>query len=287
MSIPGTIVRSALLVAFLASPVFAQDYPILDDDWRVYIGAFRATVNSEIGINGDILPPGPPIDIEDVLGIEESKTVAWGGISWHFARRHSVEAEFFVLNRSASVTQPFEPPLQVGDIFIESGTVATSYDTGVQRLTYGYSAIRSERSDLRLQAGLHFASLKVNFGIEGAICDPTTTPSTPPGCPPLGTATENEDVSSPLPHFGASYSYALTPTLALNVGAMGFALEVDGIDGSILEVDADIAWQPFRHVGFGAGYRFFRLDVESQGSELNGQFGFEYGGPMVYVQATF
>jgi hypothetical protein len=30
-----------------------------------------------LGINGDSLPPAPPINVEDILGIEDSKTVAW------------------------------------------------------------------------------------------------------------------------------------------------------------------------------------------------------------------
>ena len=286
MSVSGMLARSALIVALVAPPALAQDYDFLNDPWRIYVGPFHATVDSKLTISGDILP-GEPIEIEDVLGVEESKTVAWGGIGWRFARRHSLEAEFFVLNRSASVTQPFEPPLQIGDIYVESGTVGTRYDTTVYRLTYGYSAIRTDRSDLRLHGGLHFASLKADIGISGAICDSTTTPSVPPGCPPLGTATETEDVSAPLPHFGASYAYALTPTIGLNVGAMGFALELDNIEGSIIEVDADIGWQPFRHVGFGAGWRYFRVAAESSGSELNGKFEFEYSGPILFVQATF
>ncbi len=276
-----------MFATLIASPALAQDYDAINDPWRIYVGAFHATVDSKIGINGDVLPPGPPIDIEDILGVDDSKTVAWGGIGWRFAQRHSLEAEFFTLERSASITQPFEPPLQIGDTIIESGTVGTSYDTSVYRLTYGFSAIRNERSDLRLLAGLHFAELKTDIGIEGAICDPTTTPSTPPGCPPLGTSTENEDVSAPLPHFGVAYAYALTPTVGINVGVMGFAIELDNIDGSIIEVDADIAWQPFRHVGFGLGYRYFNVDVESKGSDLNGKFEFEYYGPTLFVQATF
>lgn len=281
------IILVSLLLALMAAPVAADDFDNFNHDWRIYVGAFHATVDSKISINGDVLPPGPPIDIEDVLGIENSKTVAWGGVAWHFARRHSVEAEFFTLNRGASLTKPFEPPLQIGDTVIESGTVATSYDTNVTRLTYGFSAIRSERSDLQLKAGLHRASLKANLSLSGAICDPTTTPSTPPGCPPLGTSTENEDISAPLPHFGVSWAYALTPDVAFNVAGMGFAIELDNIDGSIFELDADVIWQPFRHVGFGLGYRYFRVDVESKGSDLNGKFEFEYHGPSLYVSASF
>jgi hypothetical protein len=68
---------------------------------------------------------------------------------------------------------------------------------------------------------------------------------------------------------------------------MGFAIELDDIDGSLIELDADVVWQPWRNVGFGLGLRFFRADVESSGSELNGAFTFDYFGPTLYVQATF
>ncbi len=287
MSIQTTLNGLLAIVAFVAAPALAQDFEKFDDPWRIYVGAFHATVDSKLGINGEFLPPGPPIDIEDVLGVEDSKTVGWGGVSWHFARRHALEGEIFSLRRTASITQPFEPPIQIGDTIIESGTIGTSYDTDVYRLTYGFSAIRSERSELQLKAGLHIARLKADVLLEGAICDPTTTPTTPPGCPPLGTSTEAEDVGAPLPHFGLSYSYAFMPNFGFSIAGMGFALEIEDIEGSIYELDADLVWQPFRHVGFGAGYRYFRVDVESNGSDLNGKFEFEYQGPTVFVQATF
>ena len=73
----------------------------------------------------------------------------------------------------------------------------------------------------------------------------------------------------------------------MQVGAKGFAIELDKIDGSIIEIDADVAWQPWRNIGLGVGVRYFNTDVESKGSDLNGSFKFEYFGPTVYVQATF
>lgn len=287
MSFADCFARASMLLTLVAWPALAQDYDMMKDKWRVYVGGLRATVDSTIRINGEVLPPVPPVDLENVLGVERSRTVAWGGASWQFARRHTIEAEFFQLNRSASITRPFDPPVQIGDTIIESGSIGTGYDTSVYRLTYGFSALRNERSEFKLKGGIHYASLQAGIGISGAICNPTTTPSTPPGCPPLGTSVESEDVSAPLPHLGVSYSYMLTPTLGLKVEAIGFALELDNIDGSILELDTDIAWQPFRHLGFGLGYRYFDVDVKSGGSELNGQFEFQYHGPVVYVQTTF
>ena len=281
------IVRAIGISALVTAPAFAQDYPILDDPWRVYLGVFNANANSEIQIIGDVVPPGPPIDVEDVLGIEDSKAVAWGGVGWRFARRHAIEFEVFTLRREAGVVDTYTPPLQIGDTFIEAGGISTTYDTDVGRLTYGFSMIRTDRSDFQLKAGLHIASLKADINLLGAICDPTTVPSTPPGCPTAGIGTEAEDVTAPLPHFGLSYAYAFADDWAFNVQGIGFAIELDNIDGSLIELDADVVWQPWRNWGIGLGLRFFRADVEGTGSSLNGAFTFDYYGPALYVQATF
>ncbi len=99
----------------------AEGYnPMLDDKWRVYIGAFDASVDSKITFKAENLPE-VPIDIEDVLGLEDSKTVAWGGVAWHFAEKHALEFETFTLNRNDSDADTYTPPLQVGDFFIEDG----------------------------------------------------------------------------------------------------------------------------------------------------------------------
>ena len=279
---------SAIVVGLLVIlPAHAEDYSILNDPWRIYIGAFDATVESTVSINGDTLPPGPPISIENLLGVEDGKTVAWGGVRWRFASRHGVELEAFTLNRSGSKTDTYSPPIQIGDLFIEAGQIATEYDTDIIRLTYAFSAFRGERSDFQLKGGLHVASLNANVNLAGAICTPSTVPSVPPGCPAAGTGTENEDVSAPLPHLGLSWGYAMTPNTAFRVTGVGFAIELDNIDGSLIEIDADIAWQPWRHVGFGIGYRYFEGDVDSKGDELNGGFEFKYHGPQIYIESTF
>jgi hypothetical protein len=206
---------------------------------------------------------------------------------WHFATRHSVEIEYFSLNRNGAANDTYSPPLQFGDFYIEAGEVSTNYDTALTRLTYGFSLVRSERTIFKLKAGLHVMSLEAGINVSGLICGPSTVPSVPPGCPEAGSGQASEDVTAPLPHFGASYVYAMTPTLALKVQAIGFAIELDAIDGSVIEFDADVAWQPWQNFGLGAGFRYFNTNVKSAGSNLNGEFDFEYFGPAVYVQATF
>ena len=279
------IASASLLFSFTAAAETGDEW--FNDKFRVYVGGFWATVDSTININGEVAPPGPPVSIEDVLGVEDSKGVAWGGGRWRISKRNSLEFEAFSLKRDGSDSGTFSPPIQVGDTFIESGGIATSFDTGVARLTYGFDLVRDERMDLQINAGLHVASLEFGIQMSGNVCDPTTNPTTPPDCPAATTGAETEQVTAPLPHFGVSFAYALTPTLAIDLQAIGFALKLDSIDGSILEFDADLIWQPTKNFGGGIGVRYFNTNVKSGGSELNGEFDYEYLGPVAFLQVTF
>ncbi len=89
MQLSNLIAGGIAMSLLVSSVAMAEGYnPMLDDKWRVYVGAFNASVDSKITFNAENLPE-LPIDVEDVLGLEDSKTVAWGGVAWHFARRHA------------------------------------------------------------------------------------------------------------------------------------------------------------------------------------------------------
>ena len=276
------------LLAFTSSASADGEYANIDNSFRLYLGGFWPEIDSQLSINSDVLPdPIPPVDVEDLLGVTDSEGALFGGISWRFASRHTLELEYFALNRDGAANDTYSPPLQFGDYYIEAGEVSTSYDTALTRLTYGFSLVHSERTDFSLKAGLHVMKLEAGIQVSGLICGPSTVPSVPPGCPVDGTGVASESVTAPLPHFGAAYAYAMTPTLALRLQAIGFAIELDSLDGSIIEIDADVVWQPWQNFGFGAGVKYFNSNVKSGSSELNGEFDFEYLGPAIYIQATF
>jgi hypothetical protein len=287
LSFPKVALMASLSLALPLSAAAEDNYDQLNDPFRVYLGGFWAGVDSQININPTVGVPRPPVRIEDALGVDDSEGVAWGGVQWRISQRNSLEIETFSLNRDGGKSGTFSPPIQVGDTYIETGTIATSFDTSVTRLTYGFSVMRSERMDLQLKAGLHLASFDLGIQLSGNVCDLTTIPTTPPFCPAATTGSENADITAPLPHFGGSFAYAISPSVALQLQLIGFAIEIDSIDGSIFEADADLTWQPTRHFGGGIGIRYFNTNVKSKGSELNGEFDYEYFGPVVFLQATF
>jgi hypothetical protein len=277
-----------VLAAMVPPAAFAaENYERFSDRISIYLGGFWPTSNSELSIDGALLPPIPPIDIEEALNVEEGKGVAWGGVSWRISRRHHLEFEYFDLRRSGGRSGDFEPPLQIGDTIIESGGVDTSYNTSIGRVTYGFAAIASERARLEVKAGVHIARLEAGIGLSGQLCTPTTTPSTPPGCPTEQTSGESTDITAPLPHFGLSYAYALTESLAIKLQGIGFAVKIQDIDGSILELDADLVWKPTRRFGVGAGVRYFRSRVDYNENDLLRRFEIGYLGPVLYVTGSF
>jgi hypothetical protein len=264
----------------------AEENPLMTDRFNIYLGGFFPQVSSDITINGEILGPGDGLDLENAFGLEDSKSVLWGGARWRISKRNTLEFEFADLNRSGSVTAGTDP-IQIGDSVAQFGArIDSTFDITLGRLTYGFSVLKDEKKDLQLRAGLHIADLGVSFQFTGAVC---VDGEVPPDCSFFDSTPrfESESVTAPLPHFGAVFSYAFTPNIGARFQVIGFAIELDSIDGSLLEIDADVIWTPWEHFGLGAGLRYFNANIESKGSDLNGEFDFEYYGPAIYGIFTF
>ncbi len=282
----------ALVIALLllgAGPVGADEgtqFKPLGQKFQFYLGGFFPEVSSKIAINGEILGPSPGVDFEEVFGLEDSKTVLWGGARWRISRRNHLEFEFFQLNRDGQRTGVSEP-IEIGDSILQvGGDVQSTFDLGLGRLTYGFSLVRNERMDIQIKAGLHLADLETSVTLSGAACE-VTDPDDETCVAGTAPVVESEDVTAPLPHFGGSFVYGITPSVAVRLQVIGFAIELDNIDGSLVEVDADFVWQPWDNVGFGAGLRYFDASVKGKGGELNGEFDYDYWGPTIYVLAGF
>ena len=274
----------SLLICLPAHSVVAEDDTNANQPWRFYLGGFSPTVDSKFTINGDIGTP-PPLNPEELLGMEDGKTVAWGGVDWNIAKRHSLELEYFQLDRDGARGFDGES-IEIGDYIVESGAITSTSSIKLGRLTYGYHVMERERSEIQINAGLHFADFSVAFQMLGNVCDISVGEAPP--CPLISSpVAESESVTAPLPHIGGSYMYNFTNDLAFRFQAIGFAIELDSIEGSILELDADLEWQPWDHVGLGLAVRYFKINFDSNGGDLNGELDYEYVGPALYVSASF
>jgi len=257
--------------------------PILTDRWGIWIGGFFPSISSKVTLDSNIGSPGDGLDFENVLGLEDSKTVLWGGARWRISKRNLIEFELVQLNRSGDIAA-VSKDLDIGDSVVKiGGRIESQFDVTMGRLTYGFAAIKRERQELVVKAGLHIADVDVALRLSGNV-EVDGVPQDP-----AEIVAEKADVTAPLPHFGLAYAYSFTPKLVFRTSLLGFYLEINDIEGSILDLGADLVYNPWRHVGLGAGMRFFRVNIEDKrdSSRLRAEFEFDYWGPTVYIIGMF
>lgn len=284
----STILIVALFSADLRNAHAAPDSsnPVLQNRWMISLGGFFPEVNSEVTLDSDLGSPGDGLDFEDGLGMEDSKAVLWGGARLRISRRNLIEIEYTRLNRSGYIAA-ISNELEIGDSVIQvGGAIDSEFDVGLGRLTYGFSAIKTDRQELVAKAGLHIADLSVALKLSGNISvDGEPVSPVPIEAPVI----EDSDLTAPLPHFGLSYFYAFTPRLGLRANLLGFYLEINDIEGSILDLGTDVVYQPWDHFGVGAGLRFFRVNVDDNRTDkrVRAEFEFDYFGPTIYFLTNF
>jgi hypothetical protein len=276
----------------LAKPIGEEEKynHMLDDRFSLWIGGFFPKVESTIRLDS-ALGPGDEISFENFLGLEDSKTTLWGGFRWRISRRNQLEFEFNNLNRSGSVSASTDP-IDVGEETIQAGArIDTTFDLSLARITYGFSVIRKQKHDLAVKGGVHMAFTSLEIDAMGAIIDvddPTNNLCGQLIDSECDFKVESDDYTVPLPHFGLSYTYAFTPHWGLRAQGLGFAIKINDIKGVMTELDLDLHYQPWKHVGIGGGFRFWDLNIEDTGdSFLQGEFDYKYYGPALYVLGSF
>jgi hypothetical protein len=92
----------------------------------------------------------------------------------------------------------------------------------------------------------------------------------------------------PLPHLGLGVNFAFSPRLVGFISVKGFVLDVGDIYGRLLESDLGIQGKLSQKFGIGGGFKSFSLDVVDDENKLvDGNMGFEFFGPAVYMTYTF
>ena len=282
--------HSAALILITIVPVSAlaadggvDDSPFLQDKYAIWLGGFFPALDSEVRLDSSMGSPGDGLDFEDKLGLDDTKSVFFGGVRWRWPERHLLEFELIQLNRQGEVAA-IGKPLNIGDYEVQLGAqINTVFDVTIGRLTYGYAVVATEKSVLNLKAGLHIAGLDTILQLSGAVFKD--------GVPVGDQATfieEGGDINAPLPHFGVSYGYLIAPKVGFRAQALLFAIKFNDYKGTLLDFDVDILYQPGQRFGMGAGLRYFRTTVEDQSDDkLNGKFLYEYVGPVIYANWSF
>ncbi len=256
-------------IAF-ASAAHAQSeipiHPALTDKFYIGAGVFfpKTATNAELTSSAGV---GTAIDFEDTFGMQSSKEVPVGLARWRLGERWRIEAEFFQLNRTGE--QTINRDIQWGDNFYPvNSTVHSKFDFSDLRLSVGYSFFKRADKEIGVGLGLHVAAYDVALS-SNAIGD------------------EQEDVTAPLPVLSFYGQFALTNRWAVGARLDIFALSYDNFDGRLTSMGIDVMYQPFRHVGFGVGFRSLAVNLEIEDDDRHLKAKQTFHGPIVFMNVSF
>lgn len=221
----------------------------------------RTELDATIQVNSTAVGLGTSINVESLLGLDSRDLFPGFKGYYRFSRKSAIR--FAVSEYDRDGAQVTDEDIQYGDVFIPAGTfVAASADYNFLVAAYAYSLVNNGKIEAGLTAGL------TAIGIDTALITS--------GLP--NDIRASEDITLPLPVLGVYTSVTLRPKLVFSYRGSLFLLDYDRYSGSFLDLELELQWYPFKHVGFTAGIQNLSLDVQVEGKsgDFDGQVGLDF-----------
>jgi hypothetical protein len=259
----------ALVLAFATAAAHAEQGFIKpgEEKWKISAGGIVNSFDTSLRLEGPTRG-AREFDLEDVAGADRNKNSFWGAFSWRFASRHRVGAQVFSTKRENERTISEE--IELEDQVVPVNTVLrTESKTTFVIANYQYSFIKNDRMEVAGLLGLYTAQFKFSFGATTPLVD------------------IDKDLTAPLPVIGASIDYYLNPRWTISGYAQGFKLEVDNVDGRVVNAGISTDYMLTRHFGLGLGYNITDLRIDVEKSDFAGRIRWETDGLFAYGQLRF
>jgi hypothetical protein len=242
------------------------NHPALSDRFYVGVGGFYAHSTSEARLNSPS-GIGTTVGFEDLLGLDNSDITPQVVGRWRMSERWRLEFEYFSLDRSNS--KVLTQDIIWGNQTFPAGTqIKAEYNVSVARISAGYSFFKTADKEIGVSLGFHMTDIKAGI---------STT----------GVGEESGKLLAPLPVLSGYGQVALTDHWAVASRLDVFRLAYKPYEGTIFGVGIDLLYQPFRHLGFGLGFRSLQIQASATSHDWEGGFRSNYTGPIAFVSTSF
>jgi hypothetical protein len=283
MSTKTTAVLAALLT--VSAPVAGQSsadwesWPTASR-WSIGAGYFAPDLDTTIVVTDENRVIGSGISFERNLGLDDSEATGLLFVNWRMFKRHTLEYRYFALDRSATTTGG-SVSIAIGEeVFDVTLPIQSFFDITAHEIAYAYSVLFDERKNLYVGLGISMQDL--SLGIQGTESSPS----------PGEIINSQLDSTAPLPTLNVGFDYAFTDQW-LFVSRLGWlAVEADfgadeDLSGQIINANAGVQWNAFKHVGFFLQYQVFDVDVDYSDRGVLWAIDYDYTGPVLGVDVRF
>jgi outer membrane protein len=258
-------------IAYNANLFQPREYKFSDSRqprFEFRIGAFRDMIDSKVARDTTNGVPGFEIDIEEILGAPEEKTVLQMEAFVRLGHYHRLEFGYFELSRNASTTSNSD--ISFGDELFAAGvSIDSRIDAKIFRAGYAYSIMKDAQKELGVMAGLHIADFDTEIAADAT------------------GQRESSNAGTPLPVVGAHGSVALGANTSLGARIQFFRMDFDRYEGSLNYLTLELQRRFGDKLSAGIAYNYYRMNLSSNDSDVNGYLKLRHHGPVLFLSAHF
>lgn len=271
-----SILMKSVLTAILSLVVslclaHSKDSTVFRPKFYIYAGSFFPTINTTVRVDGDKVGIGSQLGLEDNFDMDAEKTTIRVDSYWDITKRSGVEASFFYLNRSSTLT--LNKDITFGDSTYHVGeSIYLWFNTSFYSAGYRYYFFSHDNWKAGLSTGINW--LQIGTGID---------------------ATGNKNYSSrvtfpaPTPYIGMHIQGYLSPRLHARFDFKYFGLTIAGISGRVYDNKMMMEYYIFKNVGIGAAFNIIAYTINEipVSDKINGNVRFNVNGFNLFLATRF
>jgi hypothetical protein len=266
---------SGMLALFVACVAHADVHPFLSDKFIVQAGAFFSRADLNGSVDGATSGDNPEFDFEEQFGVSRSEDLAAAEFSWRFTPNWRMQLQYFEPGRSG--TAVLEEDVEFGDVVFEQGSSVTA-KSGFEILRLFFGRNFSKRDDMNYGVGAGLHRIAIDLSLTGNVIANGQQ---------LINETRKAGATAPLPNVGAWYDWSPAPKWLLGARVDWLDASVGDYSGGLLNAAIGVNYQLFDHVGVGAKYQTFGIDVGVDKPSWQGDIDMQYEGAYIYVSANW
>jgi hypothetical protein len=240
---------------------------VIEDRFRVEVMGVRAGLDTQLRMDPSPVTTGTLLSAEDDLDLDDSKLLPLAEITLLPGERHLVRLSGFSLRRSASNT--IARTIVFDDqTYLPGEQVDSTLNLTMLGLTYGYSIVKARNIDVALSFGIQVLEVEANAVVRSRVVRDAETGVTP------------------LPLIGFEGRYDFNDRWSVEARLQYISVEIDDVEGSLMDARAALTWRMNPHLAIGLGYRNFNVDVDSRDLDTPGVFELDMAGPLLFLRAS-
>lgn len=234
---------------------------------NIVVAAYLPNVDTSTRVDSHEGRVGAVIDFEEDLNLDDNESLPAISFEYHFTKKLGLELAYFDLSRSSE--RRIQETINFGDeTFNVNELLKSKFSVDIYRLALNYDFWMSEKWQLGTGFGFHITRFDV--GLSAPERDVETS----------------IDKTAPLPYLSLDLGYALSSKWHLGSHVEIMSIDLGSIEGSMLNayVGIEYAINPTFSTGF--AYNTYNLSAESDslGDDLEGEFEYQYSGPLLYAK---